>query len=84
MGVSSDSESQEFSTFESSENLNSKIFGTPDVYYKILDSYAGHESLKKHYDFDNSIFLNELRERGFITIDNSRSNYGWSYLSLGS
>ena len=84
MGLSSDSESQEFSTFESSENLNSKIFGTPDVYYIILDSYAGHESLKKHYDFDNRDFLNELKERGFITIDNSRSNYGWSYLSLGS
>ena len=84
MGLSSDSESQEFLTLDSSENLNSKNFGTPDVYYIILDSYAGHESLKKHYDFDNSIFLNELRERGFIVIDNSRSNYGWSYLSLGS
>ena len=59
MGLSSNSESQEFSTLDSSENLNSKIFGTPDVYYIILDSYAGHESLKKHYDFDNRDFLNE-------------------------
>ena len=84
MGVSSDSESQEFSVLDSSKNLNSKNFGTPDVYYIILDSYSGHESLKKYYNFDNSNFLNELRERGFTTIDNSRSNYGWSYLSLGS
>jgi len=84
MGLSSDPELEEFSVSDSSKILNSKNFGTPDVYYIILDAYSGHESLKKYYDFDNSNFLNELKKRGFTTIDNSRSNYGWSYLSLGS
>lgn len=84
MGLSFDPTLQEFSNDDVSSELDSTMFGTPDVYYIILDAYAGHESLKKHYDFDNSDFLNELKERGFTIIDNSRSNYGWSHLSLSS
>jgi len=84
MGLSLDPTVQEFSDYDSNLQLDSTEFGTPDVYYIILDAYAGHESLMKYYDFDNSNFLNELKKRGFTIIDNSRSNYGWSYLSLAS
>ena len=84
MGLSFDPNLEEFSNDNINSQIDSTLFGTPDVYYIILDAYAGHESLKKHYNFDNSNFLNELKKRDFTIIDNSRSNYGWSYLSLGS
>jgi hypothetical protein len=56
----------------------------PDVYYFILDSYAREDLLKMAYGYDNSTFLNELRERGFYVAECSQSNYGRTEISLGS
>jgi hypothetical protein len=47
----------------------------PDIYYFIFDRYAGAETLKQYYDFDNSPFLDALRDRGFFIADRSRGNY---------
>jgi hypothetical protein len=47
----------------------------PDIYYFILDRYAGASSLQKFYGFDNSEFIDELRERGFFIADKARGNY---------
>ena len=49
-----------------------------------LKFYDGEASLIEVAKYLWENYENELRERGFTTIDNSRSNYGWSYLSLGS
>jgi FtsH-binding integral membrane protein len=56
----------------------------PDVYYVILDGYARADALARHYGFDNTPFLNELRERGFVIADLGTSNYPYTYLSLAS
>lgn len=56
----------------------------PDVYYVILDGYARADTLARHYGFDNTPFLDELRRRGFIVTDWSTSNYPYTYLSLAS
>ena len=56
----------------------------PDVYYIILDAYASESSLMEFYGFDNGDFVNSLESRGFVVIDDSHSNYAWSYLSIGS
>lgn len=69
-------------TFE--ENLFSEYENPPNVFYIILDAYGGQQALKEFYDFDNSKFLDELRERNFSTVKNSRSNYVETYLSLPS
>ena len=37
----------------------------PDVYYVILDRYAGPSALAETYDFDNEPFLTALEEQGF-------------------
>jgi hypothetical protein len=58
--------------------------GTPDVYYIILDGYAGARALREIYGFDNTPFLDELRRRGFTVADRSRSNYSQTPLSLAS
>ena len=56
----------------------------PNVFHIILDSYSGYDSLKKFYGFDNSEFLNELEEREFSVIADSKSNYGHTFMSLPS
>ena len=69
---------------EFKENLFSKYENPPNVFYIILDAYGGQQALKEFYDFDNSKFLKELRERDFNTIKNSKSNYAFTFLSLPS
>jgi hypothetical protein len=56
----------------------------PDVYFFLLDSYGRADLLQQAYRFDNSGFLNELRQRGFYVAECSQSNYVRTELSLGS
>jgi hypothetical protein len=56
----------------------------PDIYYIILDAYGRADVLEEHFDFDNSEFLDSLRDLGFQIADCSHSNYAITTLSLGS
>ncbi len=56
----------------------------PDIYYIILDAYAREDTLKEVYDYDNSTFVNALEDRGFYVVDQSRSNYSYTSLSIAS
>ena len=56
----------------------------PDIYYIILDAYSGQVVLKDVLGFDNSEFLNYLRDKGFYIADSSHSNYAWTALSITS
>lgn len=56
----------------------------PDIYYIILDEYAGQEELVNSLGFDNSQFLQSLEARGFYVASNSRSNYSSTAFSLAS
>lgn len=56
----------------------------PDVYYFILDSYGRDDLLKEAYGYDNSAFINGLKERGFYVAECSMSNYVRTEISLGS
>ncbi len=56
----------------------------PDVYLFLLDSYGRADLLRQAYGFDNSPFLDGLRERGFYVAECSQSNYVRTELSLGS
>ncbi|MDQ2689130.1 MAG: LTA synthase family protein [Chloroflexota bacterium] len=56
----------------------------PDVYYIILDRYAGSTALRQTYDFDNEPFLTALEERGFEVARQAHSNYIKTPLSLAS
>ncbi|NVO03978.1 MAG: sulfatase-like hydrolase/transferase [Bacteroidetes bacterium] len=69
---------------EKSVFLNSKAIHTPDIYYFILDGYAGQKVLKKYYNYDNSDFSNFLVRKGFYFADSSCSNYYSTYPSLGA
>jgi len=56
----------------------------PDIYYFIFDRYGGEKSLNEQYGFDNSNFLNFLKEKGFYIANNSTANYPKTFLSLGA
>ncbi|HJR19481.1 MAG TPA: sulfatase-like hydrolase/transferase [Actinomycetota bacterium] len=46
-----------------------------DVYFIVLDRYAGERTLREAYGFDNGPFLQSLRDKGFFIADQSRANY---------
>jgi len=56
----------------------------PDVYYIILDAYGRQDVLRDILNYDNSPFLDALRERGFYIADCSQSNYGYTEYSIPS
>ena len=76
-----DSASDELSTLELAPPDDA---GLPDVYYIILDRYAGSPALEETYDFDNEPFLTALEARGFSVARHAHSNYIKTPLSLGS
>jgi len=56
----------------------------PDVYYFLLDSYSREDYIRQEMKYDNSPFLDELRDMGFFVADCSLSNYSATRLSLAS
>ena len=56
----------------------------PDIYYIMLDRYAGRTALADVYGFDNSAFLSALKQRGFAVLEGSRCNYARTDMSLSS
>lgn len=56
----------------------------PDVYYIILDAYAGAEILDEYFGFKNQEFVSFLEEKGFYVVKNSQANYPTTTLSLSS
>ena len=56
----------------------------PDVYYVILDGYGRSDILLKNFNYDNSAFIDQLRQQGFYVATCSQSNYSKTDLSLAS
>ena len=56
----------------------------PDVYYIILDAYAREDTLADVFQFDNSPFLDDLRDMGFYVASKTASNYLRTQLSVPS
>ena len=56
----------------------------PDIYYIILDSYGRGDVLSDLYGWDNSEFLEGLRQRGFYVAGQSQANYMQTPLALSA
>jgi len=64
------------SIFSAAENLPIQQAGVmPDIYLIILDGHIRSDALRQDLGYDNSGFINELRDLGFYVADCSRSNY---------
>jgi len=56
----------------------------PDIYYVIVDQYAGNVDLKERYNYDNHELMDFLKSKGFYCLEDSFSNYGTTIPSLVS
>lgn len=56
----------------------------PDIYYIILDAYSRQDVMLSQIGYDNSGFIEALRERGFFVADCSNSNYSGTVESVSS
>jgi hypothetical protein len=56
----------------------------PDIYYIILDAYGRADAVKNIYGYDNSAFIDYLRQKGFYVASRSTSNYFHTLVSLAS
>jgi len=74
-----DSQNDNFN-FENKISLENK----PNVYYIIMDEYAPLRILEKIYEYDNSDFVNFLKDKNFYVAKNSHTNYGETFLVLAS
>ena len=57
---------------------------TPNVYLILLDAYSGNILLEHDFNYDNSKFFEQLRDRGFFVQEKSFSNYPNTELSMPS
>lgn len=63
---------------------NSPDFQRRDIYLIIMDAYARQDVLASQHQLDNSTFVQQLRDLGFVVMDCAQSNYGYTPLSIGS
>ncbi|MDP9230936.1 MAG: hypothetical protein M3O67_09740, partial [Bacteroidota bacterium] len=72
-----------------SEKLGLNVFlcdscNKPDIYLIVTDEYAGLQTLKEKFNFDNSAYVDSLRSKGFYVLKNSFSNYNFTNYSMAS
>ena len=56
----------------------------PDIYLIVLDAHGRADVLRDLYGYDESPFLDHLRDKGFYVADRSTSNYCFTELSMGA
>lgn len=64
--------------------VNARNDSLPDVYFTIFDSRTSSEALASYWNFNDSVYLNELHRRKFTVIKNGKSNYITTSKSLAS
>lgn len=56
----------------------------PSILHIVLDGYSGESSLKENYHYDNSSFVRELENRGFVILKNTHSPYNQTLPTLSA
>src|SRR3989344_5055069 len=64
--------------------INKTNVDLPDIYYFMPDEYAGLDTLRNHFGYENKEFVDFLENRGFVVPRKSRSNYSVTLTSLSS
>jgi hypothetical protein len=62
----------------------SPFLSSPNIFHIILDAYAREDLLRSKTDWDNSEFVDSLKQRGFYIASRSYSNYPTTVLSIAS
>jgi hypothetical protein len=56
----------------------------PDIYVIIPDDYARTDVLKQYFHYDNTAFTDQLKKRGFVISEQSRSPYADSESNIAA
>ena len=56
----------------------------PDIYVLIPDDYARTDVLKQYFHYDNTAFIRQLKKRGFVISEQSRSPYADSESNIAA
>jgi hypothetical protein len=56
----------------------------PDIYLIVLDSYMRADAMQQDLGFDNSQFIDQLKQMGFYVAQCSRTNYRFTLGSIAS
>ena len=56
----------------------------PDIYYIIPDEYGSYHGLNEFFNYDNSDFINYLKQKGFFVNEKSFANYPRTIQSVTS
>jgi hypothetical protein len=78
----SKSQRLESATHSNSDNPANQKY--PDIYYFVLDSYPRSDVIQEKYKYDNSVFINKIKDLGFFVAECSQSNYSFITYSLSS
>jgi hypothetical protein len=57
---------------------------SPDIYFIILDMYGRNDVLTEEFDYDDGLFLRQLKDMGFYVASCSQSNYHSTAFSLSA
>jgi hypothetical protein len=71
-------------TLRSGLTITTNRADLPDVYFIVLDSYMRADTLQEYMGFDNSAFIEQLKEMGFYVAQCSQSNYDSTRESIAS
>lgn len=75
---------KQYSTEMSQDFIPCDSCSKPDIYLIIADEYGGKKQLEDLFRFDNTDFENQLKNRKFSVIADSKSNYNTTVYSMAS
>lgn len=56
----------------------------PDIYYLVFDRYANEQVLREQFGFDNTLFVQSLKEQGFYVNAQATTHYPYTAMSVAS
>jgi hypothetical protein len=56
----------------------------PDIFVIIPDDYARSDNLKRYFGYDDGGFVAQLKQRGFVMSEQSRSPYSYSEMNIAA
>ncbi|MBL77301.1 MAG: hypothetical protein CL763_10330 [Chloroflexi bacterium] len=87
VGASNESFIDIFSVTDNENTYSKKLDSNPahpDIYYIILDEYGSKSALEEFFNYDNSKFLSEIKDKDFFIFEPSYTNYPTTVQSLSS
>jgi hypothetical protein len=63
---------------------SAKTAAKPDIYYIVMEDYAGVDQLKQQFGFDNAGFTKFLEDKGYYVNPSAHVNYPYTTMSVAS